>query len=155
MIAALIITALYAGLSVPEPIGRPILERLQAMEHREPWQTDWRERLTLSARCPLWCESGFLPCRVVCEEAMLINCEQRRWLAARIASEIDRAEFYQAWLRETERLHDWWDSAHDVTGEFWYLPFRRAAIAKCRAMMGREAFYKMEWPPPLVTFSER
>ncbi len=140
-----IIIALTLGFPVPEQLGRPIAERLELLDQYETYSViRWPERCYEGARLPMCRDAEYLPCKDLCQEALLLNRAHARWLDARVVCDIDRD--FTAWIRANDRLKDWWYAAKDSHVQYYCVIVRRRAIGVCLAASGREAFYACDWP---------
>ena len=90
-------------------------------------------------------EVNRLPPADVCMDNWLFACEHFRWVQGRLNDELSlhRREEWLAWLREANARREFWneaDNARRCRGG-------RLSLAKCRDIIGPEAWYGGYWPP--------
>ena len=148
MIPALIISALLAGLPVPEWLGKPVVMRLEALDDREPYAfVHWPHRLRWTATLPLLRETHNLPPLSYCLDQLTLNCRHRQWLEARAETNLDQD--YIPWMRANELCWRWWDAACDAQRDYFFLTSRREALGKCVSMLSRRDWWLREFPPAI------
>lgn len=135
MIPAFVITALYAGLPVPEVVARPVVLRIEAMDEREQFSyICWPARLRHAARLPLMAERGRLPPGWVCFDHYVFATEHMQWLRARERTDIDRD--WGPWIKDAQWRREFWTKADDSYRDYMYVICRREALQKCRDIIG-------------------
>jgi len=79
-------------------------------------------------------------------ELLRFNRAYRRGLEARQTVEIDREYLLKDAVRETDELHRIWELVREAGCEIYYVPVRRAALARLREMLGEAAYLAADVP---------
>jgi hypothetical protein len=83
------------------------------------------------------------------------NEAYRRHLELQRTVESSYAWQFQEALRETDQLYDVWDTLSDARCEYYYVAYRRQALKKLREMLGPDAYYRGQLPPPVPVWRFR
>jgi hypothetical protein len=90
-----------------------------------------------------------LPSRELVNELLSFNRAYRQHIAVRQPVELAHWWKFRAALQETEYLYQVWDTVRDARCEYYYITVRRQALKKLRDMLGEEAYYSGQLPPPV------
>mgnify|MGYP001619481123 CR=1 FL=1 len=98
-----------------------------------------------------------LPPRNYAIELIQMNRSFAKHVEALSNWELDRSEFYNEVLSETNKLYKPWDYVRDAGCEFYYVTVRRDALRKLKTFLGEEAYAAKKMPHylPLHRFNER
>ena len=83
------------------------------------------------------------------------NEAYRRHLELQRTVESSFAWQCQEALHETDQLYDIWDTLSDARCEYYYVAYRRQALKKLRDMLGPDAYYRGQLPPPVPVWRFR
>lgn len=138
MIEALLLSAMYVGAPVPEWLGRSVAERVELLDHRQEWETEVvTYRIRHSRGLPRVSEAWTY--RMDDPMMRQLQWQHILWLQRRIEMEYDRPaiqEEYRRWLKEAEKLRDFWGYITTAQLEYVYLWQRRESLRSARDMVG-------------------
>ncbi len=86
---------------------------------------------------------------------LAFNRAYKKDLCERFALDALHAEELRDTINETERLHAAWDAMRDARCEYYFVTTRRQALATLRTLIGPEAFYRGQLPPPVPVWRFR
>ena len=99
--------------------------------------------------CPELGECYRFPDRKTVNDFLAMNRAFRNNLQLRLAIDcFNEAEIRTA-IIETDQLYQIWDTVRDANCDYYYVTVRRQALRLLRDLIGAEAFYSGNMPPPI------
>jgi hypothetical protein len=137
-------------------IGWQILDRREADEDILAKADHFAEDLELLQKrlldysgAPAVAECERLPERDLISQYINLNRAYHKELSERLQLDQLHSEEIRAALQETEQLFHIWDTVRDARCKYYYVTVRRQALQELRELVGAEAYYRGELPPPL------
>jgi hypothetical protein len=104
---------------------------------------------------PLLSDSIRFPERNAVNDLLSFNRAYRQEMVARQPFDVVHGDAMREAVLETDQLYRVYDAVRDARCEYYYVHFRRQALAQLRDMIGVEAFYSGKLPPPVPTWRFR
>jgi hypothetical protein len=108
-----------------------------------------RRRFQALADAPTLNDCQRFPDRDAVNELLSFNRAYRQHLGLRQPMELARWWDLRTALQETDHLYQVWDNVRDARCEYYYVTVRRQALKKLREMIGEDAYYTGQMPPPV------
>jgi hypothetical protein len=108
-----------------------------------------RRRFQALADAPTLNDCQRFPNRDAVNELLSFNRAYRQHLGLRQPMELARWWDLRTALQETDHLYQVWDNVRDARCEYYYVTVRRQALKKLREMIGEDAYYTGQMPPPV------
>jgi hypothetical protein len=108
-----------------------------------------RRRFQALADAPTLSDCQRFPDRDAVNELLSFNRAYRQHLGLRQPMELARWWDLRTALQETDHLYQVWDNVRDARCEYYYVTVRRQALKKLREMIGEDAYYTGQMPPPV------
>jgi hypothetical protein len=89
------------------------------------------------------------PRRETVNELLSFNRAYRQHIGVRQPVELAHWWEFRAALQETDHLFQVWDTVRDARCEYYYVTVRRQALKKLRELLGDDAYFRGELPPPV------
>jgi hypothetical protein len=87
------------------------------------------------------------PTREVVNEMLTFNRNYREGLNCRLSIDAFHSEELKTIMEETDQLHRVYEAVRDARCDYYYVTYRRQALAQLRDLVGAEAFYAGRLPP--------
>jgi hypothetical protein len=88
-----------------------------------------------------------LPCRDLVNDMLAFNRAYRENINNRLDLDTVHADELRTILTETDLLYRVYDSVRDARCEYFFITYRRQALAQLRELVGVHAFYSGQLPP--------
>ena len=96
---------------------------------------------------PLAIEVERFPHRELVNDMLAFNRTYRDSVNNRLALDMLHIEELSSVLQETDHLHRVYEAVRDARCDYYYVTYRRQALAQLRELVGLEAFYTGQLPP--------
>jgi hypothetical protein len=96
---------------------------------------------------PLIAEACRLPCRELVNDMLAFNRNYRDGINNRLDLDVVHADELRTILGETDFLYRVYDSVRDARCEYFFVTYRRQALALVRELVGPQAYYTGQLPP--------
>jgi len=96
---------------------------------------------------PLVAEADRFPARDLVNDMLAFNRNYRDSVSSRLALDTIHVEELGTIVTETDQLHRVYEAVRDARCDYYYVTYRRQALAQLRDLVGVEAFYTGQLPP--------
>jgi len=101
-------------------------------------------------RCfPQLAECERFPERKLIEEFLSFNRAYRKDLVLRLEIDCQRTEELRSAIHEVDQHYLVWSLLRDARCRFYYVTARRESLGQLRDLVGAEAYYRSQLPPPV------
>lgn len=108
-----------------------------------------RQRVREYAGAPRLHDALRFPDRATAGDLIAVNRDYRRQMEARQALELVRWREFREAAQEADALFRVWDAARDAACDYYYVTVRRDALRKLRSLLGDDAYFSADLPPPV------
>jgi hypothetical protein len=106
-----------------------------------------RDRFDSMQSAPRVAEVNRFPSRDLVGDMLAFNRSYRDSVNSRLDIDMLRADELRTILGETDLLYRIYDALRDARCEYFFVHYRRQALAQLRDLIGMEAFYSGQLPP--------
>jgi hypothetical protein len=101
------------------------------------------------ADCPQLGETQNWPDTKMVNTFLTLNRSFRNDLHKRLEIDVYNAEAIRDAITETDHLYQVWDTLRDAQCDYYYVSVRRQALRSLRSLIGDQAYYSGQMPPPM------
>jgi hypothetical protein len=166
-LAIILLTSPPDTLELPDPaavhpwVGGAMRHIAMQWELLDPRETDYfkhaqdfasdlkllQDRFQELQHAPQVADAYRFPCRELVNDMLAFNRTYREGISNRLDLDTVHADELRTILDETDALYKVYNAVRDARCEYFFVTYRRQALAQVRELVGAQAYYSGQLPP--------